>query len=119
MAQSLTHTRSVILVTIYYSGPPTTRRWYTDASKRHGRAGGGLSNGDFHAAFCVHGPQQVYGAETMASAVASDLAQPGDEIVLDNKGVVKAAPVACKGAVTDQDDRDPGYRSVTTKNLTV
>ena len=55
----------------------------------------------------------------MACAVASDFAQPGDEIVLDNHGVVKATPVPRKGVVKHQDYRDPGYRNVTTKNLTV
>ena len=54
----------------------------------------------------------------MACAVASDLARPGDEIVLDNQGVVKATPVPRRGVVKDQDYRDSGYRNVTT-NLTV
>ena len=57
---------------IYYTGHPTTRRWYTDGSKHHGRAGENISNGDFRAAFWVHGPQQVYRVETMACAPASD-----------------------------------------------
>ena len=54
----------------------------------------------------------------MACAVASELAQPGDEIVHDNQGVVKATPVH-RGVVKDQDYHDSGYRNVTTKNLTV
>ena len=91
--RTLPHTRSVLGVTIYYSGEPTTQRWYTDGSKRHGRAGGGMSNGEFRAAFRVHGPQQVYRAEPMACAVASGLAWPADEIVLDNQGVLKATLV--------------------------
>ena len=51
--------------------------------------------------------------------MASDLAQAGDEIVLDNRGVVKATPVTRRGVVKDQGCQDPGYVSVTTKNLTV
>ena len=93
MTHTLPHTRNALGVTIYYTGHPTIRRWYTDGTKRHGRAGGGISNGDFCAAFQVHGPQQVYRAETMACAVATDVAQPGDEIVLDNQGVVKGTLV--------------------------
>ena len=37
----------------------------------------------------------------MACAVASQHAQPGDEIILDNQGVVKAIPVPWKGVVKD------------------
>ena len=55
----------------------------------------------------------------MACAVASHLAQPGDNIVLDNQGVVKATPTARKGVVKDQDDHDPSYHNVTNKKLTV
>ena len=40
--QSLPHTRNVLGVTIYYTWSPTTRRWYTDGSKRHSRARGGI-----------------------------------------------------------------------------
>ena len=91
--QTLPHMRNVPGVTIYYSRQPTTRWWYTDGSKHHNRAGGGISDGDFRAALCVHGPQQVYRAETTACAVAWDLAQLGDEIVLDSRGMVKASRV--------------------------
>ena len=111
VTRTLPHTQSVLGV--------TARRWYTDGSKRHGRAGGGISNEAFRAAVRVHGPQQVYRAETIACAVASDLAQPRDDIVLDNQGVVKVTPVPRRGIVKDQDYRDPGYCNVTTKNLTV
>ena len=55
----------------------------------------------------------------MACAVASDLAQPGDEIILDNQGVVKATPIPRRGVVKDQDYRDRCYHNVTTKNATV
>ena len=55
----------------------------------------------------------------MARAVASDLAQPGDEIVLDNQGVVKATLVPRRGVVKDQDYRDQSYHSATAQNLTV
>ena len=41
MAQSPPHTRNVLGVTIYYTRHRTTRPWYTDSSKRLGRAGGG------------------------------------------------------------------------------
>ena len=67
VTHTLPHTRNALGVTIYYTGHPTTKRWYTDGLKRHGRAGGGMSNGDFRVAFRVHGPQQVYRVE-----VASD-----------------------------------------------
>ena len=118
MTQTLPHTRNVLGVTIYYTGHPTTRRWYTDGSKRHGRAGGGINNGECRAAFRVHGPQWLHRAESMACAVALDLAQPGDEIVLDNHGVVKATPVPRRGVVKDEDYRDESHHNVTTKNLT-
>ena len=72
-------------------------RWYNGASKRRGRAGGGISNGDFCAAFRVHRPQQFYHAETMTCTIASHLAQPREEIILDNQGVVKPTPVPQKG----------------------
>ena len=55
----------------------------------------------------------------MACAVASKLAQPGDEIILDNQGVVKATPTPRKGTVKDQDYRDPGFANVTSKAPTV
>ena len=55
----------------------------------------------------------------MACVVALDLAQPGDEIVLDNQGVIKATLVPRRGVVKDQDYRDQSYHNVTTKNLTV
>ena len=116
---TLPPTQSVLGVTIHYNGHPTTTRWYTDDSKRHGRAGAGISNGNFRAAFRVHGPQQVYKAETMACALASHLAQPGDEIILDNQGVVKATPTPRKGVFKHQDCCDPSDHRVTTKKLTV
>ena len=78
VTQALPHTRSVLGVTTYYSGQSKTRRWYIDGSKRHVRPGASNSNGDFRAAFRVHGPQQVYRAETTACAVASDLARGRD-----------------------------------------
>ena len=53
-------------------------------SKQHGRAGAGIYNGNYRAAFRVHGPQQVYRVETMACAVVSDMTREGGEIILDN-----------------------------------
>ena len=55
----------------------------------------------------------------MDCAVASHLAQPGDEIILDNQGVVKATPVPQKGIIKDQDYHDPSYANVTSKCPTV
>ena len=52
--------------------------------------GGGIYNGNFRAAFRVHRPQQVYRTETIVCAVASELAREGNEVILDNQGVVKA-----------------------------
>ena len=95
-------------------GHRTTSWWYT-----HGKAGRGISNGDFRAAFRVREPQQVYGAETMACAVASNLAQPGDEIIVDKQGVVKATPIPDRGVVKDPDYLIQCYHTVTTKNLIV
>ena len=57
-----------------------------------GRGGGGVYNGNFRVAFRVHGPQQMYRAKTIACALASELAREGDEVILDNQGVVKATP---------------------------
>ena len=56
----------------------------------------------------------------MACAVASYLAaQPGDKIIPDNQGVVKAAPVPWKGVVKEQAYCKPGYKNITSKHLTV
>ena len=70
-------------------------------------------------AFRVHGPQQVYWLEAMACVVASHLAQPGDEMIPDNQGVVKATPIPRKGVVKDQDYRDPSCHNVTGKKIMV
>ena len=67
----------------------------------------------------MHGPQQVYRAETIACALASELAKPGDDIILDNQSVVKATPIKRKGVVKDQDYRDIGYLNSTSKRLTI
>ena len=84
MLQALPLTQRVLGVAIYYMGHPTKTSWYTDGSKRHGRVGGCINNRNFRAAFRVRSPQQVYMAETMACVVASHLAQPGDNIILEN-----------------------------------
>ena len=89
VSQTLPYQQKLHRITIHYTGEPTTTRWYTDRSKRQGRAGGGIYNGNYRAAFYVHGPQQVYRAQTIASELASE----GDEIILDNQGVVKATPM--------------------------
>ena len=89
----LPQTQHILGVTLHYTSKPTTNRWYTDGSKRHISAGGGISNGHLRAAFPVHGPQQMHRAETMACTVGSQLAQPKDEIILDHQGVVKATLV--------------------------
>ena len=44
-------------------------------------------------------------------------ARAGNEIILDNQGVVKATPPKRKGVVKDQDYRDIGYHSVTTQTV--
>ena len=67
----------------------------------------------------MHGPQQVYRAETIACALASELARPGDDIILDNHSVVKATPIKHKGVVKDQDYRDIGYLNTSSKRLTI
>ena len=54
----------------------------------------------------------------MACDVASNLAQPGDDIILDNQGVVKATPTPRKGTRKDKDYRGPGFANVTSKGLT-
>ena len=67
----------------------------------------------------MHGPQQVYRAETIACALAFELAKPGDDIILDNQSVVKATPIKRKGVVKDQDYRDIGYLNSSSKRLTI
>ena len=89
------------------------------AQRGHGRAGGGIYNGDFRAAFRVLGPQQVYRAETMACTLASDMSKEGDEIILDNQRVVKATLTKWKGVVKDQDYQGIGYHQVVSKQLTL
>ena len=60
VSQTLPFQQELHGITLHYTGEPTTTRWYTDGSKRQGRAGGGIYNGNCRAAFRVHGPQQVY-----------------------------------------------------------
>ena len=74
VCQTLPYQRKLHGITIHYTGEPTTTRWYTDGSKQQGRAGGGIYNGNYRAAFRVRGPQQVYRAKTIACALASELA---------------------------------------------
>ena len=119
VSQTLPYPQQLHGITLHYTGEPTTTRWYTDGSKRHGRAGGGIYNGNFRAAFHVHGPQQVYCAETIARALASELASEGDEVILDNQGIVKAIPIKRRGVVKDQDYRDIGYHNASTEQFTI
>ena len=96
VSKALTRQQKLHGITIHYTGEPTTTKWYANGSTRQGRAGGGIYNGNYRAAFRVHGPQWVYRAGTIVCAVASELASEGDEIVLDNQGVVKATPIKRK-----------------------
>ena len=61
----------------------------------------------------------MYRAETSACALACELATKGDEIILNNQGVVKAIPIKRKGVVKEQDYRDIGYHNPSTKRLTI
>ena len=36
VCQALPHQRKIHGITLHYTGEPTTTRWYTDGSKRHG-----------------------------------------------------------------------------------
>ena len=119
VSQALPHQRKLHGITIHYTGEPTTTKRYTDGSKRQGRVGGGIYNGNYRAAFRVHGAQQVYPTETIACALASELASEGDEIVLHNQGVVKGTTIKRKGVVKNQDYRDMGYHNASTKQLTI
>ena len=119
MSQALPHQRKLHGISIHYTGEPTTTKWYTHGSEQQGRAGGGIYNGNYRAAFRIHGPQQVCRAETIACALAFELANEGDEIVLDYQGVIKATPIKRKGVVKDQDYRDIGYQNASTKRLTI
>ena len=119
VCQALPHQQKIHGITVHYTGEPSNTRWYTDGSKRHGRAGGGIYNGTYRAAFRLHGPQQVYRAETIACALASELAKPRDDIILDNQSVVKATPIKRKEGVKDQDYRDIGYLNSSSKRLTI
>ena len=47
VCHALPHQQKLHGITIHYTGEPTTTRWYTDGSKRHGRAGGGIYNGTY------------------------------------------------------------------------
>ena len=80
VCQALPYQQKIHGITVHYTGEPTTTRWYTHGSKRHGRAGGGIYNGTYRAAFRVHGPQQVYRAETIACAFASELASEQKQV---------------------------------------
>ena len=119
VTQALPHQQELHCITLLHTGEPTTAWWYTDGSKRQGRAGGGgIYNGNFRAAFRVQGQQQVYRAETIACALASELAREGDEVILHNQGVVKATLTKRRGVHKDQDYRDIGYHNASTKCLT-
>ena len=61
----------------------------------------------------------MYRAETIACALASELAKPGDDIILDNQSVVKATPIKRKGVVNDHDYRYIGYLNSTSKRPTI
>ena len=61
----------------------------------------------------------MHRAETIACALASELAREGDEITPENQGVVKTTPMKPKGVVKDQDYRDIGYHNASTKRLTI
>ena len=56
VSHALPHQQQLHGITLHYTREPTTARWYTNGSKRHGRAGGGIGNGKFRAAFRVQGP---------------------------------------------------------------
>ena len=45
----------------------------------------------------------MYRAETITCALAFELAQEGDEVILDNQGVVKATLTRRRELVKDQD----------------
>ena len=83
----LPNTRACCGVTLHYAGEPTTKRCYTHGSKRHGRMGGAIHRVQFHFTFRIHGPQQVHRAETMACAIATNMAPEGNEIVFGNQGI--------------------------------
>ena len=119
VSQTLPYQQKLNGITLHYTGEPTTTRWFTDGSQRQGAAGGGRYNGTYRVAFRVHGPQQVYRAETIASALASELAREGDKIILNNQGVGNAGPMKRKGVVKDQDYRNIVCHNASTKRLTI
>ena len=43
----------------------------------------------------------MYSVETVACVLASELAQEGGEVLLDNQGVVKTSPMRRTGVVKD------------------
>ena len=45
VCQALPHLQKIHRITVHYTGEPTTTRWYTDGSKRHGRAKGVYTTG--------------------------------------------------------------------------
>ena len=61
----------------------------------------------------------MYRAETIACALASELAKLWDDIILDNRTVVKATPIKRKGVVKDEDYRGIGYLNSSSKRLTI
>ena len=116
VSQALPYQQQLHGITLHHTSELPTTRCYTDGWKRHCRAGGGLYNGRFRAGFRVHGPQQVYRAETIACALASELNKEGDDVILDSQGVVKATRTKRKGVVKEQDNRDIGYHNTSTKD---
>ena len=64
----------------------------------------------FLGAFKVHSSSTcigLYKAETMACAIAFDMAPEGDETILNKQGVAKATPASRKGTIKDE-----GYQHI-------
>ena len=110
---------TIMGVEVQYAGVPTECTWYTDGSKSCGRAGGGIVNGSFQAAFRVPGMQEVYRAEVVACALACALAKVADTIKLDNRACATCIAQQRTREVPDQDFRDLACQEISQKNLTI
>ena len=100
VVSALPSTQNIQGVTVHHPGQPTTNRWYTEAPNDMDGLGGGISNGEFRAAFQVHGPQ-VYRAQKTSCTIASHLAQRGDKIILGNQGAEIAYGGGIESIITD------------------
>ena len=103
----------------HHTGSPSEITWYTAGSLLQARAGTRVVNGKMRIKARAPGPQTIYRAGIYGVWIAATLAQPGDTIVVDNKGVTKAVIHTPHLQTSDYDLHHASYSLVIAKQLTV